>query len=56
MSLGLLSVVITARNEDACIASTVEHLHLWLGLREVPHETIMVDGGSIDRTWGILQE
>jgi dolichol-phosphate mannosyltransferase len=54
--LRLLSVVIPARDEEGCIASTVEHLHLELELRGVPHEIIVVDDGSTDRTWQILQE
>ncbi len=56
MSLRLLSVIIPARDEEGCIASTVEHLHLELDLRGVPHEIIVVDDGSTDRTWPILQE
>jgi cellulose synthase/poly-beta-1,6-N-acetylglucosamine synthase-like glycosyltransferase len=54
--LRLLSVIIPARDEEGCIASTVEHLHLELDLRGVPHEIIVVDDGSTDRTWPILQE
>ena len=50
-----LSVVIPARDEEGCIASTVEHLHLELRLQGVPHEIIVVDDGSNDRTWEILQ-
>jgi dolichol-phosphate mannosyltransferase len=49
-------VIIPARDEEGCIASTVEHLHLELDLRGVPHEIIVVDDGSTDRTWPILQE
>jgi dolichol-phosphate mannosyltransferase len=54
--LGLMSVVIPARDEEGCIASTVEHLHIELRLRDVPHEIVVVDDGSTDRTWEILQE
>lgn len=53
--LQLLSVVIPARDEEGCIASTVEHLHLELSLREVPHEIVVVDDGSTDSTWEVLQ-
>jgi len=53
--LQLLSVVIPARDEEGCIASTVEHLDLELRLRSVPHEIVVVDDGSTDTTWEILQ-
>ena len=53
--LKLLTVVIPARDEEGCIASTVEHLHVELRLHDVPHEIIVVDDGSIDRTWDILE-
>ena len=54
--LSLLSVVIPARDEEGCIASTVRHLNLELELHQVPHEIIVVDDGSSDRTWQILSE
>ena len=54
--LRLLSVVIPARDEEGCIASTVEHLHIELRLQNVPHEIVVVDDGSTDRTWEILQK
>jgi dolichol-phosphate mannosyltransferase len=53
--LRLLSVVIPARDEAGCIASTIEHLHLELRLNGVPHEIVVVDDGSTDDTWSILQ-
>ena len=53
-ALTLLSVVIPARNEEGCIASTVQHLHLELQLSNVPHEIVVVDDGSNDETWPIL--
>src|SRR6201987_1067599 len=49
--LRLLSIVIPAHNEEGCIASTVEHLHLELRLQNVPHEIVVVDDGSTDATW-----
>ncbi|MBV9645080.1 MAG: glycosyltransferase family 2 protein [Verrucomicrobia bacterium] len=54
--LNRLSVIIPARNEEGCIASTIEHLTVELRLRGVPHEIVVVDDGSSDRTWDILQE
>jgi dolichol-phosphate mannosyltransferase len=54
--LTLLSIVIPARDEEGCIASMVEHLHVELKLHEVPHEIVVVDDGSSDKTWSILQD
>ena len=54
--LRLLSVVIPARNEEDCIASTVEHLHVELRLHRVEHEIVVVDDGSTDSTWQVLQQ
>ena len=55
-ALTLLSVIIPARDEESCIASTVEHLYVELRLKGVPHEIVVVDDGSTDNTWQVLQE
>jgi dolichol-phosphate mannosyltransferase len=55
-ALQLLSVVIPARDEEECIAATVEHLHVELRANNIPHEIIAVDDGSVDKTWETLQQ
>src|SRR5215468_6740194 len=52
--LSLLSVIIPARNEEGCVLSTIQHLHLELELHGVPHEIVVVDDGSTDRTWDLI--
>lgn len=51
-----LSVVIPARDEEGCIASTVEKLYVELRLHNIPHEIVVVDDGSKDSTWDILKD
>ena len=51
-----LSVVIPARDEEGCVAATVEALQADLQERGIAHEIIVVDDGSTDRTWEILSE
>jgi len=53
--LKLLSVVIPARDEDGCIAATLQHLALELEKNNIPHEIVVVDDGSRDGTWEIIQ-
>ncbi len=54
--LQLLSVVIPARDEEGCVATTVENVHQELKQNGIPHEIIVVDDGSKDQTWPILQK
>ncbi len=54
--LQLLSVVIPAQNEESCILSTIEKLADELSRHDIPYEIVVVDDGSTDRTWELLQE
>ena len=49
-------MAIPCRDEEGCIASAVRHLHVELKVRGVPHEIIVVDDGSRDNSWAILQK
>ncbi|MBI3945628.1 MAG: glycosyltransferase family 2 protein [Armatimonadetes bacterium] len=49
-----LSVVIPAHNEEECIERVVLDLERALGDAAVPHETVVVDDNSTDRTGAIL--
>ncbi len=53
-TLSLLSIVVPAHNEEGCICSTVEHLHVELRIHKIPHEIVVVDDGSTDNTWELL--
>jgi dolichol-phosphate mannosyltransferase len=55
-ALSLLSIVIPARDEEGCIRRTLESLHIEMCAHDVPHEIVVVDDGSRDRTWEILME
>lgn len=53
--MNLLSIIIPARDEEACIASTVQGLHSELKLHSISHEILVINDGSTDSTWEILE-
>jgi dolichol-phosphate mannosyltransferase len=54
--LTLFSVVIPARDEEASLPSAIQEIHQALSAECIPHEIVVVDDGSKDRTWSVLQE
>jgi len=54
--LTLFSIVIPARDEEAALPSTLRELYAQLATENIPHEMVVVDDGSRDRTWQVLQE
>lgn len=54
--LKLFSVVIPARDEEESLPSTIEDIHRAFTAANIPHELVVVDDGSKDRTWQVLQE
>jgi dolichol-phosphate mannosyltransferase len=54
--LKLLSVVIPARDEEEALPATIEHLHVEFSLNNIPHEIVVVDDGSQDGTWQVLNQ
>ncbi len=54
--LTLYSIIIPARNEEESLPYTVRDIHEAMVQAGVPHEIVVVDDGSRDRTWAVLQE
>jgi Glycosyltransferases involved in cell wall biogenesis len=54
--LSLYSVIIPARDEEASLPSTIEDIYRTFTAENIPHEIVVVDDGSRDRTWAVLQE
>jgi dolichol-phosphate mannosyltransferase len=52
----LLSVVIPARNEEGSLPLMLRPLARTLRDAGIPHELVVVDDNSSDRTWSVLQE
>jgi len=55
MSLKLFSVVVPARDEAESLPSTLRDLYAEFTREAVPHEIVVVDDGSQDATWSVLQ-
>ena len=53
--LSLYSIVIPARDEQDSLPDTLSSIHTTLRDRQIPHEIVVVDDGSRDDTWGVLQ-
>ncbi|HYP15765.1 MAG TPA: glycosyltransferase family 2 protein [Opitutus sp.] len=54
-SLNLFSVIIPARDEEESLPSTIEDIYRTFSAEGVPHEIVVVDDGSRDNTWAVLQ-
>ena len=55
-SLNLYSVIIPARDEEESLPSTIAEIVNTFTAEAIPHEIVVVDDGSKDRTWEVLQE
>ena len=53
--LALFSVVIPARDEEASLPPTLRAIHAEFTRAGILHELIVVDDGSKDATWSVLQ-
>lgn len=54
--LKLFSVIIPARDEEESLPGTIEDIYRTFTKEGVPHEIVVVDDGSRDGTWKVLQE
>jgi dolichol-phosphate mannosyltransferase len=54
--LNLYSIVIPAHNEEESLPPTVRDIYAVLLRDNIPHEILVVDDGSKDRTWAVLQD
>ena len=55
-NLRLFSVVIPARDEEESLPSTLRSITAEFRQQGIPHELVVVDDGSKDQTWEVLQK
>src|SRR5690242_15593900 len=54
-TLTLFSVVIPARDEEESLPSTLRDIYTTFSAVNIPHEIVVVDDGSKDSSWSVLQ-
>lgn len=54
--LKLFSVIIPARDEEESLPFTLRNITAEFRRQNIPHEIVVVDDGSKDRTWEVLQQ
>ena len=54
--LQLYSIVIPARDEVESLPGTLDAIHRTMLANQIPHEIVVVDDGSTDGTWELLQK
>lgn len=54
--LNLYSVIIPARDEEESLPPTLHAIYECFTKENVPHELIVIDDGSSDKTWQVLQD
>jgi dolichol-phosphate mannosyltransferase len=53
-ALNLFSVIVPARDEEESLPSTVQGIFDTFTAEGIPHEIVVVDDGSRDKTWSVL--
>ncbi|MFT3781134.1 MAG: glycosyltransferase family 2 protein [Nibricoccus sp.] len=54
-TLSLYSIVVPARNEEESLPDTLREIYTAFKAVGIPHELVVVDDGSSDKTWEVLQ-
>ena len=54
--LKLFTVVIPARDEEESLPATLARIYAEFTLNQIPHEIVVVDDGSRDGTWQVLEQ